>query len=31
MIIKLPWIEPIDSLQIPDNFDGLVKKALKIL
>lgn len=29
MIIKLPWIEPIDSLQIPDNFDGLVKKSFE--
>lgn len=29
MIIKLPWIEQIDSLQIPDNFDGLVKKSFE--
>lgn len=29
MIIKLPWIEPIDSLQIPDNFDELVKKSFE--
>lgn len=29
MIIKLPWIEPIDSLKIPDNFDELVKKSFE--
>lgn len=29
MIIKLPWIEPIDTLDLPENFEELVKKSFR--
>lgn len=31
MIINLPWIEPIDTQNLPENFEGLVKKAFENL
>ena len=27
MIIKLPWIEPIDTLNLPDDFEDKVKES----
>lgn len=27
MLIRLPWIEPIDALALPENFEELVKKS----
>lgn len=27
MIIKLPWVDPIDTLNLPEDFDELVTKS----
>lgn len=29
MIINLPWIEPIDTQNLPENFEELVKKSFR--
>lgn len=29
MIINLPWIEPIDTQRLPENFEELVKKSFR--
>lgn len=29
MIINLPWVEPIDTLDLPENFEELVKKSFR--